>query len=123
MACRAALAVLEQFEKKGLLLRADEIGKRVLEKFKELQESHPVIGDVRGLGAMVGMELVVDRKTKEPATTFAKQLINRCREKGLILIQAGTHSNIIRPLMPLVITDKQLEKGLSIIQESLTEIE
>ena len=123
MACRAALAVLEQFEKKGLLLRAEKIGGRVLEKFRELQENHSVIGDVRGLGAMVGMELVVDRKTKEPATGFTKQLIIRCREKGLILIQAGTYSNIIRPLMPLVITDDQLEKGLSIIQESLTEIE
>ncbi len=72
---------------------------------------YPVVGDVRGLGAMVGMELVVDRKTKEPATALTKQLVTRCREKGLLMISAGTHSNIIRPLMPLVITDEQLERG------------
>jgi len=123
VACRAALAVLEQFEKKGLISRAEKIGKRVLQRFREFQGRFSVVGDVRGLGAMVGMELVVDRKTKEPATAFTKQLVNRCREKGLIMISAGTHSNIIRPLMPLVIPDEQLEKGLSIIEESLGELQ
>jgi 4-aminobutyrate aminotransferase/(S)-3-amino-2-methylpropionate transaminase len=122
VACRAALAVLDQFKKKNLLSRAESIGKTVLEKFKEFYEQYPIIGDVRGLGAMVGMELVVDRKTKEPASAFTKQLVNRCREKGLLMISAGTHSNIIRPLMPLVITDEQLERGLSIIKESLSEL-
>ena len=122
VACRAALAVLEQFEKRDLLSRAKRIGEKVLQGFREIQERFSVVGDVRGLGAMVGMELVVDRKTKEPATTLTKQLVNRCREKGLLMISAGTHSNIIRPLMPLVITDEQLEKGLSIIEESLGEL-
>jgi 4-aminobutyrate aminotransferase/(S)-3-amino-2-methylpropionate transaminase len=122
VACRAALAVLDQFEKKDLLSRAEQLGKRVLQRFKEFYERYSVVGDVRGLGAMVGMELVTDRNTKEPATAFTKQLVNRCREKGLLMISAGTHSNIIRPLMPLVITDEQLEKGLSIIHESLSEL-
>ena len=122
VACRAALAVLDQFEKTDLLKKAERIGKKVMEKFRELKEQHEVVGDVRGLGAMVGMELVVDRKTKEPAAAFTKQLVSRCREKGLIMISAGTHSNIIRPLMPLVITDEQLEKGLSVIEESLSEL-
>jgi 4-aminobutyrate aminotransferase/(S)-3-amino-2-methylpropionate transaminase len=122
VACRAALAVLDQFEKKDLLSRAEQLGKRVLETFKEFYERYSVVGDVRGLGAMVGMELVTDRNTKEPATAFTKQLVNRCREKGLLMISAGTHSNIIRPLMPLVITDEQLGKGLSIIEESLSEL-
>ncbi len=122
VACQAALAVLDQFAKKDLLSRAGTIGKKVLERFKELQSRYPIVGDVRGLGAMVGMELVVDRKTKGPATTLTKQLVNRCREKGLLMIAAGTHSNIIRPLMPLVITDEQLEKGLSIIEEGLDEL-
>jgi 4-aminobutyrate aminotransferase/(S)-3-amino-2-methylpropionate transaminase len=70
---------------------------------------------------MVGMELVTDRKTKEPATALTRQLVDRCREKGLLMISSGTHSNIIRPLMPLIITDAQLEKGLSIIEETLSE--
>ena len=122
VACRAGLAVLDVFEKGNLLSRAEQIGKKVLKKFKELQKEYSLIGDVRGLGAMVGMELVMDQKTKEPATALTKQLITLCREKGLIMISAGTHSNIIRPLMPLVITDQQLDKGLSLIEEGLSEI-
>jgi 4-aminobutyrate aminotransferase/(S)-3-amino-2-methylpropionate transaminase len=122
LACRAALAVLDVFEKKNLLSRAEQIGKRVLERFKEFQENYPIVGDIRGLGAMVGMELVVDRKTKEPATSLTKRLIERCREKGLLMISAGTYSNIIRTLMPLIITDKELEKGLLIIDDSLSEL-
>lgn len=123
VACRAALAVLDQFEKQDLLKKAEKIGNKVMEKFKEFEQQYEVIGDVRGLGAMVGMELVVDRKTKEPATALTKQLINLCREKGLLMISAGTHSNIIRPLMPLVVTDEQLKRGLSIIEECLGELQ
>jgi 4-aminobutyrate aminotransferase/(S)-3-amino-2-methylpropionate transaminase len=122
VACRAALAVLNLFEKKDMLSRAEKIGQKVMGRFKEFQKHYSSIGDVRGLGAMVGMELVVDRKTKEPATAFTKQLVNRCREKGLLMISAGTYSNIIRPLMPLVITDDQLEEGLKIIGEVLDEV-
>jgi 4-aminobutyrate aminotransferase/(S)-3-amino-2-methylpropionate transaminase len=122
VACRAGLAVLDQFEKKDLLSRAEKIGKKVLERFKDFYDHHPVVGDVRGLGAMVGMELVTDRKTKEPATALTRRLIDTCREKGLLMISAGTHSNVIRPLMPLVITDEQLERGLLIIEESFREL-
>jgi 4-aminobutyrate aminotransferase/(S)-3-amino-2-methylpropionate transaminase len=122
VACRAALAVLDQFEKKNLLKKAEQIGLTVTERFREFHEHYPVVGDVRGLGAMVGMELVVDRKTKEPATAFTKELVNLCREKGLLMISAGTYSNIIRPLMPLVIADDQLAAGLSIIEKALGEL-
>jgi 4-aminobutyrate aminotransferase / (S)-3-amino-2-methylpropionate transaminase / 5-aminovalerate transaminase len=122
VACRAALAVLEQFEKKKLLARGEEIGRKVLKRFKEFYEKYPAVGDVRGLGAMVGMELVADRQTKEPATALTKQLVARCREKGLLMIAAGTYSNIIRPLMPLVVTDEQLEQGLSIMDEGLSDL-
>jgi 4-aminobutyrate aminotransferase/(S)-3-amino-2-methylpropionate transaminase len=122
VACSAALTVLDQFKKLDLLRRAEGIGKKVLGKFKEFQEKYQVIGDVRGLGPMVGMELVMDRKTKEPATALTKRLINLCREKGLLMISAGTHSNIIRSLMPLVITDDQLEEGLKILEEGFDEI-
>jgi len=122
VACQAALAVLDVFKKKDLLKKAEEIGKRVMEAFKYLQKHYSIIGDVRGLGAMVGMELVLDRKTKEPATILTKRLIGLCCEKGLLMISAGTHSNIIRSLMPLTITDDQLKKGLSIIEDALGEI-
>jgi len=122
VACRASLAVLDLFEKSDLLSRANKIGDKVLERFKEFQEHYPIVGDVRGLGAMVGMELVMDRKTKEPATALTKRLTELCREKGLLMISAGTYSNIIRPLMPLVITDGQLDEGLRIVGEALDEI-
>ena len=122
VACRAGLAVLDQFEKKDLLSRAEKIGKKVLETFKDFYDRFPSVGDVRGLGAMVGMELVTDRKSKEPATALTKRLIETCREKGLLMISAGTHANVIRPLMPLVITDEQLERGLLIIEESFGEL-
>ena len=71
---------------------------------------------------MGGMELVLDPKTKEPATAPTKELINLCREKGLLMISAGTPNNIIRRLMPLIITDEQLENGLPLIEEGLNEI-
>lgn len=122
LACRAALAVIEIFEKGNLLERSNQIGKIVLEKFKELQNKFDIIGDVRGLGAMVAMELVEDRKTKKPAPEKTKLLIKKCYEKGLIIISAGTYNNVIRTLMPLVITDDQLEKGLSILEKSLSDL-
>ena len=122
VSCRAALAVLDQFEKKDLLTKAKGIGEKVMRRFTEFYGHYPIVGDVRGLGAMVGMELVADRKTKEPAAAYTKRLIDFCREKGLLMISAGTYSNIIRPLMPLVITDEQLEQGLSIIEDGLQEL-
>jgi 4-aminobutyrate aminotransferase/(S)-3-amino-2-methylpropionate transaminase len=78
-----------------------------------------MIGEVRGLGAMMAMELVKDRATKEPAKEFTAALGKRCVENGVIVISAGTHSNILRFLLPLVITDEQLEEGLALIERSL----
>ncbi|OGP96727.1 MAG: 4-aminobutyrate transaminase [Deltaproteobacteria bacterium RBG_16_47_11] len=122
IACRAGLAVLSIFEKQDILGRANHIGKKVMTKFKELQEKNSIIGDVRGIGGMVGMELVLDRKTKEPAPQKAKLFTQKCYEKGLITILAGIYSNVIRTLMPFVITDEQLEQGLKIIGEVIGEI-
>ena len=72
---------------------------------------------------MLGMELVKDRETKEPATEEAKKLVQLCYEKGLIILSCGNFGNVIRTLMPLVITDDELEKGLSILEESFHELE
>jgi 4-aminobutyrate aminotransferase / (S)-3-amino-2-methylpropionate transaminase / 5-aminovalerate transaminase len=77
---------------------------------------------VRGLGLMLAMELVEDRQTKAPATEKAKALVSRCLEKGLIVLACGNYGNVIRTLMPLVITEEQLEKGCSILKEGLDEI-
>jgi 4-aminobutyrate aminotransferase/(S)-3-amino-2-methylpropionate transaminase len=122
VSCRAALAVLDQFVKKDLLKRAQKIGQIVMEKFRDFQNKYEIIGDVRGIGAMVGMELVIDRQTKEPATVFTKELISLCRERGLLMVSAGTHANIIRPMMPLVIENEDLLLGLNILKESLDKI-
>jgi 4-aminobutyrate aminotransferase/(S)-3-amino-2-methylpropionate transaminase len=121
-ACRAALAVFDIIEQENLLDRAVVVGDRVRSAFTRLAEDLEVIGDVRGLGAMVCMELVTDRDTKTPAADLTKALVARAAERGVIMISAGTHGNVIRPLMPLTIELDILERGLAIVTESLTEV-
>ena len=121
LACAAALAAIDIVQKDGLLARAEEIGARTMRRFRAMQEKHALIGDVRGLGAMVAMELVTDRKTKEPATEATAAVLRRCYENGLIILKSGAGSNVIRTLMPLVITDKQLEEGFAVLERALGE--
>lgn len=123
LSCRAALAVLEIFTKDGLLKQAELLGDRLRKRFIGMQERFELIGEVRGMGSMLALELVRDRETKEPAPDEAKKLINICFEKGLVIVICGTHSNVIRFLMPLIITDEQLERGLSILEESFAQLE
>jgi len=120
--CRAALAVLDVIEEENLLQKAEALGKKLRERFDALQQQFEIIGDVRGIGPMLALELVKDRETKDPAADEAKALVKFCYEKGLILLSCGNFSNVIRILMPLVITDDQLERGLSIIEEGLAGI-
>ena len=119
MACAAALAVLDLFEDGTLVARAAEIGRRVTERFRAMQSRYEIIGDVRGLGAMVAMELVRDRATKEPAAAEVSDIIHRCHDRGLIVIKAGTYDNVIRFLAPFVITDDQLAEGLDILESEI----
>ena len=105
-----------------LCRRAARIGDLVRERFLKLQERFSLIGDVRGLGAMMGLELVLDRKTKQPAIDQAKALVKYAYENGLVLLNCGKFSNVIRTLMPLVITDDQLEEGLTIIEKGLRQL-
>jgi len=121
IACRAALAVLDLLNTK-LLEKAAALGEKVRTRFLELQEEFEIIGDVRGLGPMIGIELVKDPRSKEPAPEMAKELVGRCLEKGLIILACGNYGNVIRTLMPFVITDEQLERGCSILRDSLREV-
>jgi 4-aminobutyrate aminotransferase and related aminotransferases len=121
-ACRAALAVFDIIAQENLLARSVVVGDRIRSAFSRLADGLGVVGDVRGLGAMVCMELVTDRSTKEPAAALTKALVARAVEKGVIMISAGTHGNVIRPLVPLTIELDTLERGLAIIAESLTEV-
>lgn len=118
--CRAALAVLEIFEEERLLDRARILGEKLRERFEAMQKRLEIIGDVRGLGPMLALELVKDRENKEPAADAAKALVKFCYEKGLVVLSCGNFSNVIRTLMPLVITDEQLDRGLAILEEGLT---
>ncbi len=122
VACKAALAVLEILTKEGLIGQAEVLGNKIGARFKKLQEKHEIIGEVRGLGPMLALELVKDRESKEPATEETKKLAQLCFEKGLIVLSCGNYGNVIRTLMPLVITDEQLDKGISILEESLSEL-
>ncbi len=122
LSCKAALAVLEILFEDKLLERSKELGEILFQRFSELQNSFEIIGDVRGKGPMLALELVKDRETKEPATEETKKLTQLCYEKGLVLLSCGNFGNVIRTLMPFVITDEQLDKGLSILEESLREL-
>lgn len=120
--CRAALAAIGVIEEENLLRRGEAIGRSVRRRLEALQEEFEVIGDLRGIGPMLAMELVEDRATKAPAAGKAKALVKFAHEKGLILMSCGHHGNVIRLLMPLVITDSQLEKGLAIIADGLADL-
>jgi 4-aminobutyrate aminotransferase/(S)-3-amino-2-methylpropionate transaminase len=120
VACQAALAVLEIFEEEDLCKKSQSLGMKLRRRFETFKEHFEIIGDVRGIGSMLALELVRDRQTKEPAATETKALVKFCYENGLIVLSCGNLGNVIRILMPLVITDEQLERGLAIMEEGLT---
>lgn len=120
--CVAALATLETIEKEGLLARSTAIGQRFEARAKSWQKKWNLVGDIRGLGGMCAIELVRNRETKEPADTETKELGRFCYEHGLITITAGTFNNIVRILVPLVITDEQLDEGLDVLESGLAHV-
>src|SRR5438876_7536423 len=109
VSCEAALAVLDLFAREDLSARANELGEIFQERARKWQDRWPLIGDVRGLGAMQVIELVQSQEKREPAEEEAKQIVQYCYEHGLIILTAGSYSNVIRLLMPLVITDEQMD--------------
>jgi len=119
LACVAGLETIKFIEDKDLCRRAEEIGHKTMTRLKALQERCLVIGDVRGVGAMIGIELVKDRKTKEPAKELTSKVILYCLEQGVMLISAGIFSNVVRLLIPLVVTDEQLDRGLTVLEQSI----
>lgn len=121
ISCKAGLVVLDLLQG-GMLEKSVKLGEKIMDRFLKLQERYEIIGDVRGLGPMVGIELVKDGKSKEPATDETKELVKRCYERGLIVISCGVYHNVIRTLMPLVIADDQLQRGFAILEAGLKEI-
>lgn len=124
LATTAALAVINVIEEEKLVERAEQLGERIAGRFRAMAQrnSLSVIGDVRNLGAMVAMELVTDRETKEPAADLTKALVAKAAEKGLILLSCGTYANVIRVLVPLTASDALVDEGLDIIERSLEEL-
>lgn len=122
LSCAAALAVIQQFEDGKLLSHIQEIGKLIETKLEDLKSKFSRIGDVRGLGPMRALELVKDRKTKEPDKERAKAIIKGCAEHGLVLMTAGSYSNCVRLLPPLVITKAQVDEGFKVLEAALSEV-
>ena len=122
LSCAAALAVLDLFEKENLLTRANELGDRFQRRAREWQRRWPIVGDIRGLGGMQAIELVKSQETKTPATDETKQITQYCYEHGLITITAGTYSNVIRILVPLVATNEQIDEGLDTLESALAAV-
>ncbi|MEE3362083.1 MAG: aspartate aminotransferase family protein [Anaerovoracaceae bacterium] len=119
LACATALKVFEVMERDDLCGRANHIGGMVLDRYKEWMEKYECIGDVRGVGAMVGIEFVKDRTTKEPDAEIVKNIVSECAQNGLLIEAAGIRGNSIRFMAPLVITDEQIEAGLEIMEAAI----
>jgi 4-aminobutyrate aminotransferase/(S)-3-amino-2-methylpropionate transaminase len=118
VACAAALAVLDLYEREDLAARSREIGAAITQRCLKFQERFAFIGEVRGLGGMVAMELVKDRTTKEPDSHAASDILAAAHQRGLVLIKAGMYDNVIRVLVPLCVTDAQLQQGLDILEDA-----
>lgn len=119
LSCAAALAAIETIEKENLLARSTALGERFEKRARSWQRKWPLVGEVRGLGGMCAMELVRSPETREPADAETKQIARFCYEHGLILITAGTFNNVIRILVPLMVTDAQFDEGLDVIEAAL----
>ena len=124
LATTAAIAVLDVIEEEKLVERSQAIGDKIAGRFRTMAQRNTlsVIGDVRNLGAMIAMELVKDRATKEPAPELTKALVAKAAEKGLVLLSCGTYGNVIRVLVPLTASDALIDEGLDIIERSLEEL-
>ncbi len=115
----AALAVLDVIEEENLVERAAQLGETMRRRMLAWQERFPAIGDVRGLGAMLAIELVEDRTTKRPAADLATAVVAEAAKRGLLLLKAGIYSNCIRVLSPLTLSDEELDEALSAWEEAL----
>ncbi|MFI6926036.1 4-aminobutyrate--2-oxoglutarate transaminase [Nonomuraea spiralis] len=119
LACEAALGVLETIESEDLVAKARRIGEIMLPRLRALQERFPVIGDVRGRGAMIAIELV-EPGTKNPDPAAVQEIVKRCHAEGLVVLTAGTYGNVLRFLPPLVMPEHLLEEGLGILEKAIS---
>jgi len=122
VACRAALAVLDIFKEDDLLHKAEILGEKLKKQLKIWQDNYEIVGTIHGIGSMLAFE-IINPETNKPDKDVAKELVNLCYEKGLVILTCGKYGNTIRLLMPLVINDEELENGFKIIEENLQILE
>ncbi|MES2608623.1 MAG: 4-aminobutyrate--2-oxoglutarate transaminase [Pseudomonadota bacterium] len=122
VACAAALAVMEAFEKEKLLARSQDVGALLVRALKDMATKVPAIGDVRGLGAMVAMELFEGGDTARPDAALTKKVVAEAARRGLILLSCGTHGNVVRILVPLTASNELLDEGLAILADSFAAV-
>jgi alanine-glyoxylate transaminase/(R)-3-amino-2-methylpropionate-pyruvate transaminase len=120
LAMAAGLAVLDVIEEEGLQENAQRLGERFRLGLERLKSRHALIGDVRGLGLMIGVELVRDRSSREPAGKETAEVVEHCREMGLLVGKGGLDSNVLRIKPPLCITDEDVDFGLEVLDVSLS---
>jgi 4-aminobutyrate aminotransferase len=121
VACAAAQAVIKAIKEEGMLENALRQGKHIMKRLEEMKEEHPMVGDVRGLGLMCGMELVKDKESKVPARQETEDVMMSCFRKGIALVNCG--ASVIRLMPPLIITRELVDKSLDVLDESLSEVE
>jgi 4-aminobutyrate aminotransferase/(S)-3-amino-2-methylpropionate transaminase len=121
VACAAAVAVLDVIEAEGLMERSEQIGKTVRARWEEIAGDVDEVGDIRGLGAMLGVEFVADRETKEPSEAYLGAVVGGAMRRGLVTVSCGVYHNVLRHLIPLVITDEQLDEALDVLGEAALE--
>lgn len=119
VACASSLALIEVMEKEDYPAKARKIADKVMKVWNGWKEKYEVVGDVRGIGCMMGIEFVTDKKSKTPNAKIVNDIVNYAVQKGLLLESAGTYGNVIRFLSPLCITDEQLDAGLAIYEEAI----
>jgi len=122
VACVAGIEVIKMIEKENLLSRSVELGKIIRERFENIQKKYPVVKDVRGVGAMQAIEFVKDGDSWEPDAETCQAVIQEALKNGVLLAGAGLHKNIIRLLIPLVITDEQLNEGLDVLEAAIDKV-
>ena len=119
IACAAANATLQVIEEEGLVERAQVVGKTIRAAWEDIARDVPEIGDIRGIGAMIGVEMVKDPETKEPAKDLVGAVIGEAMGRGLLAVNCGVYKNVLRHLVPLVISDEELDEGLEVLAESV----
>jgi 4-aminobutyrate aminotransferase/(S)-3-amino-2-methylpropionate transaminase len=120
IAAAAALAALDQIESEGLVRRAETVGRIETERLAEMQKRYDAIGEIRGRGAMIAMELVADRTSKEPLDkATGNRIVEECYRNGVVILKAGTYDNVIRLLPPLTIEEDLLEEALGVLDDAM----